>query len=126
MRYQYAAQSAAQSPSGPRHCYCSRCRYPPDLPSLSANQGYAPAQCNLGYCYKNGKGVEQNCDAAVEWYIKAASQGNVTAQYNLAICYESGDGVEQDYKKAIEYYTLAAENGNKNAAEALEILNAKL
>ena len=37
---------------------------------------------NLGVCYKYGRGVPQNYEKAVEWYIKAAENGDATAQCN--------------------------------------------
>ena len=42
----------------------------------AAGQGYADAQYNLGYMYRNGKGVTKDKAKAVEWYTKAAEQGN--------------------------------------------------
>jgi tetratricopeptide (TPR) repeat protein len=41
----------------------------------AAEQGYAAAQNNLGYCYYFGEGVAQDYAKAVEWYRKAADQG---------------------------------------------------
>ena len=43
--------------------------------SLAAEQENAFAQCNLGNCYKDGKGVEQDKDKAIEWYRKASDNG---------------------------------------------------
>ena len=37
-----------------------------------AEQGYADAQYNLGFMYRNGYGVEKNNKTAVKWYTKAA------------------------------------------------------
>ena len=38
------------------------------------------AQFNLGLCYENGYGVEQDLGRAVEWFEKAAAQGHTKAQ----------------------------------------------
>jgi len=38
------------------------------------------AQCNLGICYDNGKGVEKSATEAYAWYRKAAEQGDVRAR----------------------------------------------
>lgn len=46
---------------------------------MAAEQGLAQAQNYFGYCYYNGKGVEQNYTEAVKWYRKAAGQGDVMA-----------------------------------------------
>ena len=41
----------------------------------AAEMGYAPAQYNLGYCYKYGDGVPRDLAVSAEWYRKAAEQG---------------------------------------------------
>ena len=41
----------------------------------AADMGYAPAQYNLGYCYKYGDGVPRDLAVSTEWYRKAAEQG---------------------------------------------------
>jgi TPR repeat protein len=84
-----------------------------------ANAGDAIAQCNLGWCYANGKGVPQDYGKAEEWYCKAAEQGNVYAQSNLGACYETGKGVLQDNAKAVEWYRKAAEQGNAIAQNSM-------
>ncbi len=84
-----------------------------------AEQGYAPAQNWLGYCYQIGYGVPQNYDKAIEWYRKAANQGNADAQNNLGYCYKNGHGVPQNYAKAIEWYRKAADQGNSSAQNGL-------
>ena len=81
----------------------------------SAEHGYAAAQYMFGYCYYEGKGVDQDNKQAVAWYRKAAEQGEATAQCNLGYCYYAGKGVEQDYKQAVAWYRKAAEQGNARA-----------
>ncbi len=49
----------------------------------SAEQGYYPAQYNLGNSYLNGKGVDQDYSVAVQWFTKSAEQGFLKAQFNL-------------------------------------------
>ena len=56
-----------------------------------------PFQNNLGWMYKNGKGVDQNFEEAIKWHRKAAKQGD--AQNNLGWMYEYGKGVDQDFEK---------------------------
>ena len=48
--------------------------------TLSAEQGYAPAQCNLGDCYFKGQGTRQNYEKAVYWFKKSAVQGNMVGK----------------------------------------------
>jgi len=50
----------------------------------AAEQGYAPAQTNLGWLYFNGyEGVAPNRAVAVHWFSEAAAQGNQAAVRNL-------------------------------------------
>jgi TPR repeat protein len=76
---------------------------------MAAEQNYADAQYNLGYCYEYGKGVEQDYTVAVKWYKKAAEQNYAVAQYNLGYCYAYGNGVKQDYTEAVKWYKKATE-----------------
>ena len=48
-----------------------------------AELGNAYAQYSLGYCYLHGKGVDEDYDAAKEWFQKAAAQGNESAKEAL-------------------------------------------
>jgi TPR repeat protein len=48
-----------------------------------AEKGNAIAQCNIGYYYDNGIGVERSLNNAIMWYKKAAGQGDETAKRNL-------------------------------------------
>ena len=50
---------------------------------LSAEQGYAGAQYNLGVMYDKGDGVLQDYTEALKWYRLSAEQGYAVAQYNL-------------------------------------------
>ncbi len=83
--------------------------------NTSVKQGNAEAQCNLGNCYYNGTGVEQDFKEAVKWYQKSAEQGNAEAQNCLGDCYYHGKGVEQDYKEAVKWYRKSAEQKNAKA-----------
>ena len=59
----------------------------------AADQGYAPAQFNLGVMYDNGEGVAQDYTEAAKWYRKAADQGDYRAQFNLGLKCDHGQGV---------------------------------
>ena len=67
------------------------------------------AQFGLGWCYENGKGVDQSYEEAVKWYRKAAEQGFRYAQFSLGWCYENGKGVDQSYEEAVKWYSRATE-----------------
>ena len=89
----------------------------------AAEQGYAPAQYNLGNMYDSGQGVKQDYFKAVEWYQKAAEQGDASAQYNLGVMYYNGQGVKQDYAKTKEYFGLACDNKDQDGCDMYKMLN---
>ena len=83
--------------------------------------GDADAQYELGVCYYNGNGIEQNYVEAVKWYRKSAEQGDANAQCCLGYCYEYGRGVDQNYTEAVKWYRKAAEQGEETAQSNLGI-----
>ncbi len=88
----------------------------------AAEQRYAPAQYNLGYCYANGKGVEKDAYEAAKWIRKAAEQGLAEAQWAMAGCYAGGEGVEKDMGEAVRWARKAARQGHPIAKKALKEL----
>ena len=68
----------------------------------------------MGYCYQQGKGVEDiDYAKALEYYLKASEQNSEFAPNEIGnIYYNGGYGVEQDYEKAVEWFQKAAEQGN--------------
>ena len=62
----------------------------------AADQGYAPAQYELGCCYENGSGVKRDQNKAAYWFEKAAAQGAEGADKALS-------RVREDIRKAEEY-----------------------
>ena len=85
---------------------------------VSAAQGVADAQHNLGVMYERGYGVPQNYAEAVKWYRKAADQGTAEAQFNLAYMYSNGKGVPRDYVQAHMWLSLAKAQGRTAATMA--------
>jgi TPR repeat protein len=75
----------------------------------AAEQGYPPAQFDLGLCYANGQGVAKDDVEAVKWYRKAAEQNYGAAQYNLGVHYANAQGEAQDDVEAVKWYRKAAE-----------------
>src|SRR5437870_12949276 len=57
---------------------------------VSAEQGDAKAQDNLGVSYSQGRGVPRDDTEAVRWFRKAADQGSAEAQFNLGGMYYRG------------------------------------
>lgn len=101
----------------------SSCRYGPgkDLTQSllwyrkAANQGYAPAQFNLGWWfdsnYPSVPGIEQDYAEAAAWYRKAADQGLAPAQFNIGSMFDTGEGVARNYAEAVKWYRKAADQG---------------
>jgi len=65
----------------------------------------------LGLLYRNGQGVAQSDEKAVELYTMAVQKGQIGAMYNLGNGYRDGRGVVQSFQKASELYTMAADQG---------------
>jgi TPR repeat protein len=78
---------------------------------LSADQGDANAQFNVGSMYDDGLGVPQNYKEALKWYRLAADQGNAAAQYNIGRGYYIG----KNYTEALKWYRLSADQGDADA-----------
>jgi hypothetical protein len=55
---------------------------------LSAEQGDALAQFNLGLMYYEGQGVPQDNKEAVKWWRLSAEQRNERAQVNLVLMHD--------------------------------------
>ena len=113
------ASQPAPKPSTPAELYqqgkklYDKSRYTEAFPLLqkAAEQGYADAQFQLGWCYFCGNGVTQNMKIATEWYRKAADLGHAKAQCELAYCYFKGHGVSSSDAEAFKWYQKAAELG---------------
>ena len=82
---------------------------------LSAAQGDAASQFNLGIMYYTGQGIVQDYAEAAHWYKLSAAQGHAGAQFNLGHMYYDGQGVVQDYGEAVRLYKLSAAQGNAGA-----------
>lgn len=83
--------------------------------SEAANQGYGPAEYELGRIYLYGRGVPADYAQALNWERKAAEQGDPRAQRDLAFMYERGFGVAADPAQAAEWNRKAAAQGNAEA-----------
>ena len=81
----------------------------------AANQGYVPAEYELGRIYLYGRGIPTDYAQALIWERKAAEQGDPRAQRDLAFMYERGFGVAADPAKAAEWNQKAATQGNAEA-----------
>ncbi|HWS29959.1 MAG TPA: tetratricopeptide repeat protein [Clostridia bacterium] len=88
-----------------------------------AEKGYPLAECQIGYFYYEGLGVDKDFKKSFYWTQRAAEHGDRDAQNNLAeLFYGAGVVVEKDIGKAKEWYKKAADNGHKEALEKYRAL----
>ena len=89
----------------------------------AAKKGSDVGTFNLGCCYENGFGVEEDVEKAAEWFKKSADLGYVDAMIKLGDYYQ---GVLVDNNKAKMWYLKAAELGNAEAQNKLGVLYADM
>lgn len=75
-----------------------------------ADYGNPEAQVYLAVMLANGRGLNQDQQAAVYWWRRAALQGNPFGQGGLGVAYANGRGVPMNYVTAYMWYNLAAAN----------------
>jgi TPR repeat protein len=93
--------------------------------TLSADQGLADAQVELGAMYGKGLGMPADRVKSVELYKLAAEQGVAIANFNLGVVYINGDGIEPDIDLGVSYMLQAAVLGMEEAEEILVELKNK-
>ena len=87
---------------------------------LSAEQGYAPAQYEMGVARMGLYfGVPGDGEDAVRYFRLAAEQGHAEAMLCLALCYVQGKGVKRDDAEAARFLQASAEKGNAQAMRLL-------
>ena len=79
---------------------------------LSANQGNAEAQYDLGRMYALGGVIRQDYAEAFKWFKLSAEQGNAEAQHILGVMYVNGEGARQNYAEAFKWFKLSANQGS--------------
>ena len=82
-----------------------------DIWLVEAYEGSRDAQFNLGVMYIEGKGVAQNRDDAIFWFIKAAENDHVQAQYNLGHLYFEDKGDQESLKKGVAWWRRSSLQG---------------
>jgi len=91
-----------------------------------AKQGYALAECQVGYFYYDGLGVEKDLEKAVYWTRRSAEHGDRDGQCNLAWFYEDAIGVERDIEQSGFWYRQAALQNHDLAIEKCRELGVSL
>ncbi len=65
----------------------------------------------LGWCYRDGDGVEQDLKKAAELFESSANKGNVYTMRELGHCYkDGGHGLDQDLELALHWFQKADES----------------
>ncbi len=77
-----------------------------------AEGGYPLAECQVGYFYHEGLGVEKDLSQAFAWTKRAAEHDDWDAQYNLGCFYAEGTGTAPDLERAKHWWRRAAEQGH--------------
>lgn len=88
----------------------------------AADKGHPIAKSNLANWYRNGFGVEKNCEEAVKLYKEGLAINFDRSIKGLGDMYYYDlecNNIEQDYKKALEYYEMAADQDNIYAQYSL-------
>jgi len=71
----------------------------------------AEAQYDVAYRYEKGRGVEEDEDLALGWYIKSADRGIAKAQYKVGTFYLKGISVDEDPEQAKAWLQKSADQG---------------
>ena len=102
---------------------------PFELIRLSAEQGFAAAQYNMGVILETGLGgkiadIEEE-KQAFDWYRKAADQGCAAAMTSVGWCLYKGIGVEPNLPDALSWLREAATKGDLRGQLLLAEIYAK-
>lgn len=84
---------------------------------LEAELGNAEAQFTFADLLSEGAGIQQDSNAAVNWYRLAAEQGHAQAQLRLGKKYFHGVGVPQNYFLSHMWLNISGALGNPEASE---------
>ena len=92
--------------------------------TASADQGYAPAQHNLGMMNWRAQVPGQKCPNDVEalkWFMSAAEQNYPPSLTAIGHAYKKGRSVPQSYKEALYWFRQAAEFNHAEAEYQLGV-----
>ena len=87
----------------------------------AVDSGYEDGCNNLGVCYDDATGTEQDYETANALYLRAIKHnGNSGAYHNYGVNLFYGSGVKQDKEKAKEYLLKARDKGSESAKRFLK------
>ncbi|KAK3809633.1 MAG: hypothetical protein JOS17DRAFT_765079 [Linnemannia elongata] len=87
-----------------------------------AGFGQTNVQIALGDLYRDGKEVQQDFQAAKDWYLKAAYKGDAQAQFRMGGLFENGQGVAMNPEVAMKWYRKSADQGYAAAQNRIGLL----
>lgn len=93
---------------------------------IAEETSYPLAECQVGYAYMEGIGVEKNVQKALFWTTLSAEHGDRDGQCNLAYFYEEGLCGKIDIEKAKQWYRQAALQNHDLAIEKCNELGVDL
>lgn len=88
---------------------------------IAAGLGHSGAQCNLGYMYLAGRGVEVNEEKARELHQLSAEQGHAHGEFNLGVAYWCGKGGVEDKEMALKLILSSAKKSDAEAQRSLGV-----
>ena len=89
----------------------------------AADQGYAPAEKDLGVLYLKGHGLPKNNSKGIYWIEKSADQGYAPAEAAICFLYYNGDGVPKDGVESMKWCHKAADQGDAIAEYFFGVAN---
>lgn len=89
------------------------------LYQFACEGGFASGCTNLGYMYRDGQGVSQNYDRAIELYQQGCEGGSAGGCFGLGHMYGTGKGVSRDYDRAVELFKQSCDGGNASGCSSL-------
>jgi len=95
------------------------------LYEFAARRGDADSLHNLGMIYLEGKGTEQDCEAAIEFLKMAAERGCVPAMRKLGFIFYDGTLTELDLETSWLWFDLSRTAGDKDGREHCFMVSAK-
>lgn len=89
-----------------------------------ASTEHVQALDNLGRCFENGWGVQQDVGQAINFYQLAGDAGYMLGYFHIGQIYEKGypPDTPKDIEKAVNWYLQAAERNFKRAKDRLRAL----
>jgi TPR repeat protein len=93
---------------------------PTIVSAIAAGDG--AAMYELGMKLREGRGVERDATAALNWFKAGAESGNIPSTIRYAKMLEKGEGGIKDLSGAMSFYQRAADKGSREATHALAAL----